>query len=316
MADQRWRTLLLGHLERFDFCRLRITLEFTAAVDLPAEAGLRLRRDLLRAGRERLSSEDCQRLFDPPPPLDPSARRRFQRPASPFVCSPPVGLPRHFGAGDGLVLPVLFLGDGIQLIGPFLACLAQIGRWGFWRGAGPFEIGEVAILGPRGESLPRTLAEVTAGADLFVDNARWWLEERPAADWWSLQFTSPARLVSDGRPLFRPTLADLFPFVLRRVMASAYHHCGLELDLDPRLLQRSVAAIEVPANRLAWQDWRTLEGEDRKVDLGGVAGRLTFRAPPEPTILQVLLLGSLLNLGKGAAFGAGHFCLVPAAEGR
>jgi hypothetical protein len=124
-----------------------------------------------------------------------------------------------------------------------------------------------------------------------------------------LTIETPARLVSAGRPLFRPGVKTLFPFILRRVTSMAHAYCDVELVDDPGYFMEAAERVVELDNQLSWRDWRCLEGECRRQELGGVVGSLKIGGDGLRDILWLLRLGSLLNLGKGAAFGAGHFSL-------
>ena len=55
-----------------------------------------------------------------------------------------------------------------------------------------------------------------------VNDLRWWLETFAEVDSIVLEFVTPARLLSHGRPLFRIDFARLFPYILRRVSSVFY----------------------------------------------------------------------------------------------
>ncbi len=145
-----------------------------------------------------------------------------------------------------------------------------------------------------------------------VWNARWWLEnqdlvtEDTSVD---LVLQTPARLISRGRPLFRADFRSFFPFVLRRVTSMTFAHCQVELLEETSVLFQALAGIQGSESRLTWKDWRPL-GRAGEL-LGGVSGSLRLQGGGLQDVLWVLALGSLLNVGKGAAFGAGHYLLRP-----
>jgi len=62
-------------------------------------------------------------------------------------------------------------------------------------------------------------------------------------------------------------------------------------------------------NRLTWNDWRCLEGDGRRQDIGGIVGSINIGGDSLQDILRLLRLASLLNIGKGSAYGAGHLTI-------
>ncbi len=273
---------------------------------------MRLRRDLRQSGRQVLGrGERFTRLFDPPLAADPVARRRFQRPGPPFVILPPAKIPRQLEPGDIFPLQVIFWGEGRQFLADFIRVLEEFGPVGIHRGEGRFE-----LLTVEGEDAAGTLGQIwRAGENPErlappASEAGWWLEAAVPAGPLCLEFLTPARLITEGRPLFRASFNRLFPFILRRVTSMLHAHCGLEPVDNPRvLIGRAAEVIEVE-NRLAWRDWRVLEGENKRQELGGLTGHLRLGGEALDDLRWILGLGSLLNLGKGAAFAAGHYVLT------
>jgi hypothetical protein len=93
-----------------------------------------------------------------------------------------------------------------------------------------------------------------------------------------------------------------------------FAHCDLEVlgMSEPGLLLEAAGRVVEQENQLVWRDWRVLEGKEHIQDIGGVSGSIRLEGEALAEILWVLNLGSLLNIGKGAAFCAGHYFLKEA----
>lgn len=297
--------------DRIEWVRACLRLEFQEPFFLTVEHVLRLRRNLRQAARQgaNLALADFVMLFDPPVSTDLFAQRRYQLPGPPFVIHPPSGLPRLLAAGEQVEVPVILLGRGAYLLRELCRVWQSLGTRGLHRGEGRFELVAVEAEDLAGNRAPIWEGERSAPLPLVLTRVDWWLDGPPQAAEVSLSFSTPARLLSNGRPLFRPTFETLFPFVLRRVTSMVHAHCDVELIADPAPLLAAARQVVVVDNGLRWRDWRSLEGEESRQDLGGVMGRLVVSGDGLPEILWVLQFGSLLNLGKGAAFGAGHLVL-------
>jgi hypothetical protein len=296
-------------LHSVDFVRIRFQLEFQEPYLLTLEAALRLRRNL-RQALHPAESEYFQQLFEPPLPSDPVAVRRFQRPSPLFVLLPPSDLPRTLLEGDLLDLEVLFWGTGVHQLGDFSLVLQALGAAGWHRGEGRFNLVQLGATNHAG-GCERIWQVGQSPLNLAppVLSAAWWLEE--SGVWEAplqLEFLSPARILSGGRPLFQPNFVRLFPFFLRRVTSMVHACCGVEILDDPEPLLKASSAVIETSNTLHWSDWRTLEGESSQ-ELGGVTGSVFLQGDILPEILWILNLASLMNLGKGASYGAGHFRL-------
>ncbi len=308
---------LPAELQRVEYAQLYFHFEVCDYFDLPQLGLLQLRRELLQGvrqlretGEEQLAAQ-LDRLLQPDFPVDPALRRIVQKPAPALVLSPAVD---DFGLivpQQRLVLPVLFLGDGLQGIAAFRRLLVKLGQQGLYAGTGQFRLDGIeaadnsglrAMLWVSGE--PET--ELTPPInDLF-----WWLQRQAGfTERLLLEVQAPLRLLRQNKPQFKIDFTELLPFVLRRVTAMLACHCGVELVADPVGLLRQAAEVEVVSNQLRWQDWRTLQAAEGAQDFGGLLGTLELRGPALADLQWLLQLGSLLNIGKGAAYGAGRYSL-------
>ena len=304
---------MLRDLDQFEFCHLRLHLELLSEVTLPEFALLRLRRDLRRAALRVLGPGSAfTTLFDPPLADDPESVRRYQRPGPAFVLRPTLLDTTRLGIGDRLAMELLLVGRGIRYATELLSSLEELGRNGLWAKEGQFALSAAAVVDADGKE--RSLANfgLTLGSSLPRISGRWFLDSLPFSSRWRLTFVTPARLLVDNRPLFRGSLQRLVPFVLRRVTSMAHAHCGVELITDSQLLLSHSAGLAVRESRLLWKDWRAIETDGENHDLGGLIGAVSFDSPVEEDLLSLLQIGSLLGLGRGAAYGAGRYRLEPA----
>lgn len=269
---------------------------------------LTLRPKLHRAGLERLDPDAFERLFTPLLPDDPTALRRYQRPAPPFALQPQHRDP-GIAAATATIQCHLF-GDGISLLEDLIETM---------QGVTPFSDGHdsqeghlIAVSARDGAGTETTLwrAGITTQVAPPRIAAAWRFDTLPAACDWSIEFLTPARLLAQKKPLFRPALRHLLPFVLRRVTAMAYFWSAVEITGAAELLTLADGLHE-EVSELRWHDWRPLGGEE-VAELGGVLGQLRLAGPLPDDLLLLLQLGSLLNIGKGAAYGAGAYRLIPA----
>ena len=302
-------------LERAEYVKLYFHLEVCDYFDLPALALLRLRRELFQALRvlqEQGETEvvsQLQLLLQPPLPVDPVLLRRIQKPSPAIVLSPDLSLQGLFEPKQRIVLPILFIGSGITTIDAFCCLMQQLGKQGLYHGSGQFHLEAVetedgsgvrSMLWFNGQQSDRLIPP--------VNNLSWWLERQLCrGDSAQLEIVSPLRLLNRSKPLFKARFIDLFPFILRRVTAVLAAHAGVEVIRDPAHLISLANRVELLENNLRWQDWRTLKMEQGDQNLGGLMGTLSLAGDELSELIWILQLGSLLNFGKGATYGAGQY---------
>lgn len=293
--------------ERIEFVRAALVLVFREPFTFTEAVLSDLRGELRRAARRAgLTPEEFEGLFAPPVSADPYAQRRYQRPGPAFILQPPSSLPCTLAAGESLELPLLLLGRGARQLAALCRVWLALGERGIDRGQGRFTLNAVQAEDLSGNRTPIWSLASAAPLPLVVIRADWWLDGLPSPDRVRLTLHTPARLLANGRPLFRPSWESLFPFVLRRVTSMVHAHCEVELFDDPAPFFDAAHRVEVQGGRLRWRDWRVLEEGEESRDLGGVVGKLELGGKGLAELLWLLRLASLLNLGKGAAYGAGY----------
>ena len=307
-------------LERAEFVKLRYRVRLLEEIDLDLATLLRLRRNFRAAGQYMLASGPTtgtginrfSALFSPPIAEDPSARQRFQRSGAAFVLQPDPQSCRHYSRGELLTFPVVLWGGQQERIVDLARVFQALGQRGLRYDAGRFELieiagqdssGSYANLWRQGEALEQVQSPLR--------DADWWLSTLPAGvQSVALHFVTPARLLKNQRPLFQADFVTLFPFILRRVTSMLYAHCRIEPVDDAGALLELAREVTVAENQLQWQDWRQL-GPDaaHQHPLGGIMGSVQLHGAAVEDLFALLELGTLMTLGKNAAYGAGQYRL-------
>lgn len=301
-----------GCLNNVDLCWIRVELEFQEDCRLPRGFALHLRRELLRIGRELLSPDLFQRLFDPPLPTDPDALRRFQRPSPGFVLKVDLDAPQTFAEGDEYALEVLFCGKAIQLLEPFLTLVRALVACGLHHGTGRCDLVRLSARQSDGTYLPIwTRGQRTRVLPHPILSAAWLLELSLPSDACRIELVTPARLLSHGKPVFRPDFMQLFPFMLRRVGAMLYHWCQIDAFSEVDGLLTAARSVDTLERQLDWHDWRCMQGGGGLDGVGGVCGTLVVRGAGLAEIGWVLQLSELFHVGRLAAYGSGAVKILP-----
>jgi hypothetical protein len=117
----------------------------------------------------------------------------------------------------------------------------------------------------------------------------------PSAETVSIQLLTPLRLVQQGL-IHRQFSISLFTrTVMRRVSSLAYYYCGFEFDADFRELSKQTDLLD------------SLE-ENFTYTSAGIGGSGIYCGDCS-ALLPFLAVGAYVNVGKGAAYGSGHYRL-------
>lgn len=306
---------LPSELQQVDMVRLVFHLRILGYADLPPLAFLRLRREL-RLAWQSLQGEippvtyhTLDQLLSPAEATEPRIRKQFKKPAPGFILVPDPDLQGLVEPQQRILLPAIFIGRTIRDIPLFVRLLQQLGRCGLCQGAGQFYLEEIVQQQDAGATnICWTAGDAPEKMQPQISDLAWWLQGRvQPVGRLRLDLVTPARLLHQGRPLFKCDFQTLFPHILRRVTAVAAWHAGIELVNDPGALLAAAARIHCSKASLYWQDWRSLTGEQGSQDLGGLLGSLELEGAALSELHWLLQLGSLLQVGKGASYGAGRY---------
>ena len=308
-------------LQRFEFIRPVLILRVLEPFQLPILGVLQLRRELQQAWRVlrdtgHPAAAAAGKLLRPQQPDDPVLLQHVQQPSPALVLRPASDLQGAITEQQTIALPVLLFGSGLQGLEALLALVEEWGRLGFYNGGGRFVLEQVAVVDACGTLRPYWSAGTPRPEELpEITDAAWWLEQQP----WiggdvCLEISTPMRLLRRGRPLFKASSGDFLPYLLRRVQTMLAIHAGVDLSDEISLLRERCGQVAASSGLLRWQDWRTLNRPAAVQPVGGLLGRLNLPTKEFPDLLWVLHLGRLLNVGKGAAYGAGQYRLHDSVE--
>ena len=298
-------------LGQAEYSLVHFTLRMKEKTLLTPQLLLGMRNGLKRAAR-RLDAETDQgrvELIDPAIPFDPWSSGTPKKPAPPFAFIPPGLHSREYAEDESVALAFCFWGRGVQSLPLFAEILREMGNQGLERGVVRFDLIGIDAEDATGSStiIWRQDEDFAAMAPPIIP-VGWWLENLSLSEErLTLRFHTPARLISQNKPLFQPEFAEIFPFILRRVTSILQYYCDFDRKIDgPRLVEQA-AELTTVRQSLSWQDWKNIGGRQGPGAVGGVVGELVVEGEGLRELLWIIALGSLLNIGKGAAFGAGNY---------
>jgi hypothetical protein len=124
-----------------------------------------------------------------------------------------------------------------------------------------------------------------------------------------LHFGSPLRVKTRGDWLQTIDPGVLVQAICWRLNALSVFHGEGWWEVDHRALVAQSQALSVEQEQVRWVEWgRTSRrgGQQQHMQLGGLVGSAVLRGVP-PEVQVVLLVGSLVHVGKACVFGHGGY---------
>jgi len=251
-------------------------------------------------------------LFRTPVPHSAEVLRTYSEVPHPFALEPPLDQRPLYHPGEELSFGLVLAGQGILYLPYFLAVFQELGRLGLGPRRARFALEQVHAVHPlQGE---RTL--VYRAADERVEEHD--LGAGPAeisahaaalpAGRVSLRFLTPTRLKYADRYVVRPAFHVLVRRLLSRVSSLAYFHGGERWEADFRGLIARAQDVRAAHMDTRWVDWeRYSTRQEARMVLGGFVGQVTYEGDGLGEFLPLLLLGSLVHVGKACTFGHGWY---------
>jgi hypothetical protein len=250
-------------------------------------------------------------VFETLPPVDVEIAAKLSDAPRPFVLEPPLDRRTAYRAGDALPFGLVLVGRGIQYLPYFIAVFQVLGEEGLGRDRGRFHLGQVEAVHP----LTGEQAVVYRAADGYArdcDLSVGYGEVEAAAQalpagHLPLRFLTPVRIKYDGQYVAEPPFHVLFRNALRRASWLAAFHCGERWEVDFGGLIAAAGRVATARMATTWVDWgRTSTRQRRHMTLGGFVGEAEYAGALAP-FLPVMLLGSLVHVGKACTFGHGWY---------
>lgn len=260
-------------------------------------------------------------LFESFPPPDAEVLSKNEYVTRPFVIEPPLDDRTDYRPGESLTFNLVLAGRAQQLLAYLVVAFQELGRiTGLGRGRGKFRVSRVEALHPlSGETAPvyrESQPETILMPQLPVTAAQ--IEAEAAglpADRLRLRFLTPTRLVHQGKMVADPPFHVLVRRLLDRVSSLSYFHCGERWEIDFKGLIDRAREVELAECHTDWMNVERYSGrQDARLSLGGFVGDVVYEGDPSTgsgqgltSFLPLLVLGSLVHVGKATVFGNGHY---------
>jgi hypothetical protein len=312
-------------LEKLKIAKYRFVLEPIEPMSLPPYKGGTLRGAFGHAFKRMACLQPgsrcdvCQQadrcayryVFETPVPPDSEVLRTHSAVPRPFVFEPPLDGKTEYRPGDEVDFGLVLIGRGIDYLPYFILAFKALGDQGIGRDRVPFQLKKVSAqdpLGPwdaliyDGPSDALRNIDMTAGI-AEIERVAAALPDRELA----VHFLTPTLLKHGGRMVGEPAFHVLVRALLRRLSSLYYFHCGERWDADYAGLAERAQAVETIESEVSWRSWeRYSSKQQRRIGMSGLVGWLQY-AGPLADFRTLLMLGSVVHVGKGSVFGNGRY---------
>jgi len=236
----------------------------------------------------------------------------------PFVFEPPLDKRLAYLSGDTLAFDLILIGRAIPMMPYFLGSFLELGKIGLGRRRGKYVLESLYGVHPTtGET---DLIYTEGGRVLDWDGSVTYSELVPIVEQLNeqvksngnrirLEFITPTRLISAGKPTDSFSFSILMRSLLRRISSLCYFHCGEAWETNFAQLVNQAETVESQPISLRWADWKRYSFRQKdRIPMGGMVGCIEYYGDIEVFLLH-LLLGSWLHVGKATTFGNGKYVL-------
>ncbi|PKN16308.1 MAG: hypothetical protein CVU66_01395 [Deltaproteobacteria bacterium HGW-Deltaproteobacteria-23] len=239
----------------------------------------------------------CRSIFEQKLTPDPAALSRYQKPPLPFAFKMPL-LPEMAIQVGEVEISLVIIGEAINHLDLFIKAVTRLfkpaGSFKNWRiisieaASGD---GSLTAIPAEGIFTEFSSLPLLSFDELFNDGSI-------DCSGINIEFDAPLRLLHKGAPLRDIRFSHLAGALLRRISSLAYYYGGEELPHDFKWLAGRSREIVCTSSDLHWINYGG--------SLQGVAGSAQFSGELAD-FMPFLHLGSLLNIGKGSAYGMGSY---------
>lgn len=248
-------------------------------------------------------------LFETPTGTKPRMMRRYSYSPHPFVLLPPSEDMTEVQEGYAVHLRLTTIGTAGEYFPHFLMGFRHLGELGLGQQRVKFRLERITHLqsgvciyrqGQTQAVIPPEPTRVTAEVGT------------PSHGRFTLRYVSPLRLRVNDRILTKPGFGPLVSAALRRLKLLCHVHDTGQFHVDAPDLARRAQDVRLVDDATSWRDQRRFSRrQEASMPLGGLVGAATFEGDIG-TFRDILRLAGRVHVGKGTAFGHGHFVLEEA----
>lgn len=241
-------------------------------------------------------------LFEPIPPTIHTLQK-FSTIPSPYVIEPNIWGKRIYYPGETFSFSMVLIGRAIQQ----LALIAFS-----WQRAFAQEVahGTAQLINIQYENDTQRKNIYDIEQKILLSHKPQLMIKKPNTSSITLSIYTPLRLQENGHalPPNKLTTRRLLVALFRRINLLQEFYMGNTLKIDTNFMIEQIKQV-TGKHQLKWKDWtRYSNRQQQKMQLGGVVGKWKLEKISS-SLMEYLVLGQWLHIGKNASFGLGGYIL-------
>lgn len=241
-------------------------------------------------------------IFEPSPPKDSNNLSKNSDIPRPFVIKPPLTKKTNYNNEDVLRFSLVLINNSIKMLPYFITTFIEMGNRGIGKNKGKFDV--LSIKNNNVELFENGILKNTSD-NIKISNTDKQISKI------TIEFLTETTIKDQGQILSKPTFTSLIKRLRDRVSSlSTFYGDPWEIDFK-KLAIESEQVIKVEDNTYWNEKSRFSKRNNIHHDMSGFMGEVSFEGNITQ-FMEILQIGELIHVGKGAVFGNGWYKILEA----
>lgn len=314
------------------FAKYRITFIPEETLSVPEYKGSMLRGSLGHALKKvacslkRKTCNECLLVekcaysicFETPVPSDSDVMKNDKKAPHPYILEPPLETKQKYEVGEPFTCILTLVGKAYVYLPHFICALMLMGEQGFGVDRGKAKLISVDQLTENNTWEPifdPETNEYIGKPFFFTENSLLEkLKKLKNSEHYKLVYLTPTRIKIKDKFASDGEIKTIIVHLIRRLSLLQYFFCSGEITKNLHHIIEIARELVPLSSNFLWKKWlRYSSRQKTKISMSGFIGEVTYGKLPEE-LLEILLWGENLHIGKGTVFGMGKFKLIPLNE--
>ncbi|MCX8066111.1 MAG: CRISPR system precrRNA processing endoribonuclease RAMP protein Cas6 [Candidatus Hydrogenedentes bacterium] len=253
--------------------------------------------------------------FETPIPKNSEIMKNDNRAPHPYILEPPFESKQQYEIGEPFVCTLTLVGKAHEFLPHFICTLMVMGEQGFGKDRGKAKLITVEQIGRNGNweiIFDPEKNEYTGKPHFLTEkDIREKYNQLKNYSTYKITYLTPTRIKIKDKFASDGEIKTIIVHLIRRLTLLQYFFC--EGEIKKNLSQ----VIEIARNQLPlssnfyWKKWlRYSSRQKTKLSMGGFVGEVIYKELPAE-LLELLIWGENLHIGKGTVFGMGKYEIQP-----